>query len=86
MYCPAETPGDRSREDVVEHERRDAQLGERSAQRLLDHAVDSAAGKHGAAFDIHGAHSEGEEHDAEDEPRRGLADSLFSDASGVKGR
>ena len=66
--------GDRAGEDVVEHQGGDAELGEGAAEGLLDDAVDAAAGEHGTALDVDGAHREGEEHDAEDEPGGGLAD------------
>src|SRR6185437_13332794 len=56
------------------------------AQRLLNHAVDSAAREHGTAFDVDGAHRVAEEHYREDEPRCGSADRLLGNAAGVKGR
>jgi hypothetical protein len=77
--------GDGPGEDVVEHERRNAELGEAAAEGFLDDAVDAAAGKHGTAFDVNGADGEAEEHDAEDEPGGGCADGLFGNAAGIKG-
>ena len=76
--------GDRAGEDVVEHQRGDAELGERPAQRLFHHAVDAAAGEHGAAFHVNRAHSEGKQHHAQDEPWGRLADGLLGDAAGIK--
>ena len=78
--------GDGSRQNVVEHQRRDAELGEGAPQGFLHHAVDAAAGKHRTAFDVDRAHRETEEHDAEDEPRSSRAHRLFSDASGIESR
>ncbi len=83
---PGRHPGDRPRQNVVEHQRRDAELGERPAQRLLDDPVDAAARKHAAAFDIDRSHREAEQHHAQDEPRRGLAHGLFGDAARIEGR
>src|SRR5882757_4804862 len=76
--------GDRTGEDVVEHQGGDADLGEGAAESLLDHAVDAAAGEHGAAFDVDRANGTGEENDADDEPGGGLADQLLGDAAGIK--
>ena len=73
-------------EDVVKHECGDAKLGEGAAQRLLDDAIDAAAGEHGTALDINRAHREGEEHDAENEPGGGFADGFLSDTPGVERR
>ena len=77
--------GDGAGEDVVEHQRGDAQLGESPAEGFFDHAVDAAAGEHGAAFDVHSAYGEAEEHDAEDEPGGSGANGLLGDASCIKG-
>ena len=86
MYWPGRHAGDRAGEDVIEHQRRDAELGEAAAQGLLDHAVNAAAGEHGAALHVDRAHREAEQHDAEDEPGGGGAYSLLGDAAGIKGR
>ncbi len=77
---------DGSREDVVEHQRRDAEFGEGAAQGLFHHAVDAAAREHRAAFHVHRAYGKAEQHDAENEPGRGGANRLFGDAAGIKGR
>ena len=66
--------GDGAGEDVIEHQGGDADLGEGAAERLLDDAIDAAAGEHGAAFHVDGAHGTREEDDADDEPGRGLTD------------
>ncbi len=76
--------GDGPGENVIEHQGGDAELGEGAAQGLFHNAIDAAAGKHGAGFNVDGAHGKGEEHDAEDEPGSGFADRLFGDAAGVK--
>ena len=78
--------GDRPGQDVVEHQAGDADLGQRSAQRLFHHAIHAAAHEHGAAFDVDGADGEGEQHDAQDEPRGGFPDGLLGDAAGIKSR
>jgi hypothetical protein len=72
-------------EDVIEHQRGDAELGEGAAQGLFDYAVDAAASEHGTALDVDRAHGKGEEHDAEDEPGRGFADCLLGDAACIEG-
>ena len=60
---PGGNARDRAGEDVIEHQGGDADLGQGPAHGLLDHAVDAAADEHGAAFDVDGAHREGEQHD-----------------------
>src|ERR1700744_4697178 len=82
---PRRHTGDWPGEDVIEHQCRDAELGKSSAQGLLDHAVNAAAGKHGAALHVHRPHREAEQHDAEDEPGCGSAHSLLGNAAGIKG-
>src|SRR5208283_2194494 len=77
---------DGARQDVIEHQGGDAEFGQRAAHGFLDHAVDAAAHEHAAAFDVDGAHGIGKQHDAEDEPRCGLADVGFRFATGVIGR
>ena len=77
---------DRAGQDVVEQQRRDRELGQRAAHRLLDHAVHAAAHEHGAGLDVEGAHRVAEEHDRQHEPGRALADDLFGVAAHVVGR
>ena len=77
----ADGPG----QDVIEHQRGDRKFRERAAHRLLDYAIDAPAHKHAAALDVHGPHSVGEQHDAQDEPGRCLADGLFGDCSRIEG-
>src|ERR1035438_4244599 len=76
---------DRPGQDVIEHQRGNAELGERASERFFDDAVDAAAHEHGAAFDVDGAHGEGEQHHPQDEPGRALSNGLFGNASGVEG-
>ena len=83
---PGGNAGDRPRQDVIEHQGRDADLGEGAAKRLLYDAIDAAAREHGTAFDVNRANGEAEEHDRENEPWRGGADRLFRNAAGVEGR
>ena len=78
--------GNGASEDVVEHQRRDAELGERAAQGFLDHAVDAATHEHRAAFDVDGADRERKKHDADDEPGGRLSDRLLGNAAGVERR
>jgi hypothetical protein len=51
---------------------------------LLNHAVNASAGEHGTAFHVDRAHREAEQHDGQDEPRRGRANRLLGDAPGIK--
>ena len=74
---------DRASQDVIEQQRRDRQLRHRRPHRFLDDAIDAAADEHRGALDVHGAHRVREEHDAEDEPGRRLADRLLRDAADV---
>ena len=78
--------GDRAGENVVEHQRGDAELGQRAAEGFFDDFVDAAAHEHRAAFDVDGAHRKREEHDSDNEPGGGFADGLLGDAAGIKGR
>ena len=50
--------GDGSGEDVIEHQGRNAELGQGAAQRFFHYAVDAAADEHGAAFHVDRPHSE----------------------------
>ncbi len=68
---------DRAGEDVVEHQRRNAEFGERAAEGLFDRAINAPADEHAAALDVHRAHGVRENHDCQDEPRSGLADEAF---------
>ena len=86
MYWPADTPEIGPGKDVIEHQRRNAELGEPAAEGLFYHAVHAAAREHRTALDIHRAHGKAEQHDAEDEPRRSRSHRLFGDAAGVEGR
>ncbi len=81
---PGGNAGDGAGEDVVEHQRGNAELGEAAAERLLDYAIHAAARKHRTAFDVHRTHGEAEQHDAENEPRGCRAHRLFGDATCVK--
>ena len=71
MYWPADTPKIGPGEDVIEHQRADAEFGEGAAERFFDDAINAATREHGTAFDVDGAYGEAEEHDAEDEPGSG---------------
>src|ERR1700687_1358850 len=73
----------RPSQDVIKHQRGDAELGKRSAHRFFDDAIDATAHEHAAALDVDGAYGVGKQHDPEDEPRRGLADVAFGFASGI---
>ena len=77
---------DRPGKDVVEHQRRDTDLGKGGSQRFLYVAVDAAAREHGAALHVHHAHRHRKTHHAQDEPGRGFSHCLFGDADGVKRR
>src|SRR3984957_1571547 len=77
---------DRAGQDVVEHQRRNAEFRERTAQRLFDRAINAPADKHTAAFDVHRANGVREEHDRQDEPGSGLADEAFGFATRVVSR
>src|ERR1051326_2020533 len=69
---------DGSGQDEVEHQGRDGKLCHPAAHGFLHNAIDASAHKHAAAFHIERAHCVRQKHDAEDEPRRGLAKSLLS--------
>ena len=83
---PRRHAADRPGQHVVEQQRRHRQLRQRPAHRLLDDAVHAAAHEHRGALDVHGTHGVREQHHAEDEPRRRLADRLLGDAADVERR
>ena len=64
MYCPAETPLIGPVEHVVEEQRRDRELGEETAHRFLDDAIDAAAHEQCAAFDVDAPHAVAEQQHA----------------------
>ena len=72
-------------EDVVKHQRGDAEFGKGAAERLFDGAIDAAADEHAAAFDVHRANGIREKHDGKNEPGSGFADVAFGFAAGVVG-
>ena len=74
---PRRDAADRAGEDVVEHQRGNAEFGERAAERLFDRAINAPADKHAAAFDVHRANGVREQHDRQNEPGSGLADEAF---------
>src|SRR5208283_1107446 len=71
-------PADRPGENVVEHQGRNAELGQGAAHSLFHHAIHATTDEHAAALYVNGANAVGEQHDAEDEPRRGLANVSLS--------
>ena len=83
---PSGNPGDRASKNVIEHQRRDAYLGQRGTKRFFHDAVHAAAHEHGAAFDVHRADAEREQHHSQHEPRRRLAHRLFRGRGRVKRR
>ena len=83
---PRRHAADGSGEDVIEQQRGDGELGQRSSHRLLDHTIDAATDEHGRALDIDGANRVRKEHHAQNEPRRGLAHRLFGNPAHVVGR
>ena len=76
---------DRSGQDVVEHQGRHRDFRQRRAHRFFDDAIDAAAREHRARFHVHGAHRVREQHDGENEVRRGAAAGLLDDAADVVG-
>src|SRR5262249_45634034 len=72
-------------EDVVEHQGRHGQFGQKAAHRFLDHAIDAAADEEGAALDVDRADGVAEEHDGQDEPGGGGSDGRLDDAADVVG-
>jgi hypothetical protein len=84
MYCPGGNAGDRTGQDVIEHQGGNAEFGEGAAESFFHDAIDAAPHEHGATLHIDGADSEGEQHDAQNKPWGAFADGLFGDASGVE--
>ena len=73
-------------EDVVEDQSGNRKAGHERTHGVAHHDIDAAAHEHAAAFHVHRAHGEAEQHDAQDEPGRAGADGLFSDSTSVEGR
>src|SRR5260370_223074 len=59
---------DRPRQDVIEHQRRYGEFGQRGPHRLFDHAVHPAAHKHAATLDVNLADGIGHAHALQDAP------------------
>ena len=76
--------GDGAGQDVIEHQRGDAEFRECAPQSLFDNFIYAAAHKHRAALHVDGSHREREQHDADNEPGSGVADGLLGDPTGVK--
>ena len=81
---PRADHADGSGEDVIEHQRGHRQLGEHRPHAVPHNDVDSAAHVHAAAFHIHAAHREAEQHHAQHEPGSGFADGLFRRAARIE--
>ena len=77
---------DRSRQNVVEHQRGNGDFRKPAAHGLLNHAIDAAADKHAATFHIQGAHRVSQEHHGENEPGRRFAKSFLSDGTCIESR
>ena len=80
---PGRDAADRAGENVIEQERRHRQPSQPASHGLLDDAIDAAAHEHGAALDVDAAHAVAEEHHAQDEPGRRLADLRLDDPADV---
>ena len=83
---PCRNTRDRPGQNVVKHQGGDRKFGEGAAHRLFDDAIDSAARKHSARFDIDGPHGIREEHHPEDEPGGRTSDRLLGNAADVESR
>src|SRR5713226_999030 len=83
---PGGNTADWSGQNVVEHQRGNAEFREYPTKRLLYGAIDAAADKHAAAFNVDRAHGIRKQHDGQDEPRRGLSNVTFGFTTGVVGR
>ena len=77
---------DRARQNVVEHQSGDRELGQGGTHGLLDHAVHAATHEHAAALDVERRHRACKQHDGEDEPGRSLADEVFGNCAGIERR
>src|SRR5437763_16497247 len=72
-------------EDVIEHQRRDAELCQRSAEGFFHDAVYATANEHRAALDVYRSHRERKQHHAEDEPWSGAPEGVLGDAAYIVG-
>ena len=83
QVLPGGNGADGAGQHIVEKQRRDRKLGQRSAHGFFDHAVNAAADEHAAGFDIERPHRIAEQHDAENEPGSAFADDFLGVAAGV---
>src|SRR5258708_1941306 len=83
-FVPFRKPSASSLKCRFECEGVGARFGEARARGLFAYAERAARGKQGAAFHVHRAHREGEEHAREHKPWGTLAHGLLGNASGVK--
>ena len=75
---------DRTSENVVENQGRNRQTRHEVVHRVAHHDVNPASNKHAARFQVHGTHSETEQHHSQDEPRRSSSHRVFRNAAGVE--
>ena len=80
---PGGHAADRTGQNVVEHQGGNAEFGDRAAHGFFDDAINAATDEHAAAFDVDRADRVRKQHDAEDEPRSGLADVAFGLTTGI---
>jgi hypothetical protein len=83
QILPSRHTADGTGQDVVKHQRGNAEFRQSSAKGLLYRAVHATAHEHAAAFDVHRADRVGKHHDGENEPRGGFADVAFRFAACV---
>src|SRR5450631_1373737 len=86
QVLPRRNRADGTRQDVVEQQGRDRELGQGPAHGLFDDAVDAAPHEHAAGLDVESPNGVAEQHDREYEPGSALADDLLGVAAGVVGR
>ena len=77
---------DRAGKHIVEQQRRNRKLSQRSAHRLFDYAINAAANEHAAGLDIQSPDAVAEQHHRENEPGSALADDFLSVAASVISR
>src|SRR5256886_6663233 len=73
----------RAGQDIVKHQRGDAEFCEAAPEGLLDSAVNAAAYEHARAFHVDDADRVRDKHDGENEPGSSLADEALRFAAGV---
>src|SRR5258708_19382901 len=77
---------DGSRQNVIEYQRRNGDLGQNGPHAVANHDVNAAAYEHRAALHVNAAYGEAEQHHADDKPWGGGTYGPLRGTAGIEGR